>query len=254
MSTTADYITKLDTLRDNLAANLTTKGIAGVSSANTLDTLVPKVLDIQSGGGGAATTPGTSQKLAIDVVMCPAILKGSGIYVPIGDAATNSDQAKWKYVYEMAWQHPEKIAYIVYYAAHNSQYYYLYSYHAANPSLTFLYDPKTQERTSMGAAHGGTAKPAASIGLFDDTCSYALTSASHMIFPLSYAGYFSGQTSSLAGSNSVDKTLHFGPYSESATQYKLYESNPEVASPIDDVSGASGYCWMEVGFYREVAL
>ena len=253
MSTTADYIAKLDTLRDNLAANLTAKGISGVSSANTLDTLVPKVLDIQGGGGGAATTPGASQKLAIDVVMCPAILKGSRIYVPIGNAATDAGQASWKYVYKMAWQHPEKIAYIIYYASNNSQNYYLYSYHAANPSLTFLYNPITGDRTSMGAAHGGTAKPAASTGLFDNTCSYAVTSDSHMVFPLSYAGYFSGQTNSLAGTNSVDKTLHFGPYSESATQYKLYQSSPEVASPSDDVS-SSGYCWMEVGFYREVAL
>ena len=253
MSTTADYIAKLDTLRDNLAANLTTKGISGVSSANTLDTLVPKVLDIQGGGGGAVTSPGTSQKLAIDVVMCPAILKGSRIFVPIQNAATDAIQAKWKYVYQMAWQHPEKIAYIVYYASNNSQNYYLYSYHAANPSLTFLYDAKTGERTSMGAAHGGTAKPAASTGLFDNTCSYAVTSDSHMIFPLSYAGYYSGQTNSLAGTNSVDRSLHFGPYSESATEYKLYQSAPEVASPSDDVS-SSGYCWMEVGFYREVAL
>lgn len=253
MSTTADYIAKLDTLRDNLAANLTTKGISGVSSANTLDTLVPKVLDIQGGGGGAVTSPGTSQKLAIDVVMCPAILKGSRIFVPIQNAATDPGQANWKYVYQMAWQHPEKIAYIVYYASNNSQNYYLYSYHAANPSLTFLYNPITGNRTSMGAAHGGTAKPAASTGLFDNTCSYAVTSASHMIFPLSYASYYSGQTNSLAGTNSADKTLHFGPYSESATEYKLYQSAPEVASPSDDVS-TGGYCWMEVGFYREVEL
>ena len=45
---------KLNTQRNNLAANLTTKGVTA-SSSETLAQLVPKVLDITSGGGGGYT-------------------------------------------------------------------------------------------------------------------------------------------------------------------------------------------------------
>lgn len=47
----ATYLTALDRDRDALAANLTTKGVPA-SSSETFTTLVPKVLDIPSGGGG----------------------------------------------------------------------------------------------------------------------------------------------------------------------------------------------------------
>lgn len=47
----ATYLTALDRDRDALAANLTTKGVLA-SSSETFTTLVPKVLDIPSGGGG----------------------------------------------------------------------------------------------------------------------------------------------------------------------------------------------------------
>lgn len=47
----ATYLTALDRDRDALAANLTTKGVPA-SSSETFTTLVPKVLNIPSGGGG----------------------------------------------------------------------------------------------------------------------------------------------------------------------------------------------------------
>ena len=46
----ATYLTALDRDRDALAVNLTTKGVPA-SSSETFTTLVPKVLDIPSGGG-----------------------------------------------------------------------------------------------------------------------------------------------------------------------------------------------------------
>lgn len=50
----ATELGKLNTQRNNLAVNLTTKGVTA-SSSETLAQLVPKVLDITSGGGGAET-------------------------------------------------------------------------------------------------------------------------------------------------------------------------------------------------------
>ena len=46
----ATYLTALDRDRDALAANLVTKGVQA-SSSETFTTLVPKVLNIPSGGG-----------------------------------------------------------------------------------------------------------------------------------------------------------------------------------------------------------
>lgn len=51
MPTTADYLNNLITQRDNLADNLVTKGVTA-SKTELLDTLVPKVLQIEGGGGG----------------------------------------------------------------------------------------------------------------------------------------------------------------------------------------------------------
>ena len=45
----ATELVKLNTQRNNLAANLTTKGVTA-SSSETLAELVPKVLDISGGG------------------------------------------------------------------------------------------------------------------------------------------------------------------------------------------------------------
>ena len=49
----ATYLTALDRDRDALAANLVTKGVQA-SSSETFTTLVPKVLNIPSGGGDPA--------------------------------------------------------------------------------------------------------------------------------------------------------------------------------------------------------
>ena len=54
MATTADYLNKLVTQKNTLADNLVTKGVSATHD-ETLETLVPKVLDISSGGGGDDT-------------------------------------------------------------------------------------------------------------------------------------------------------------------------------------------------------
>ena len=51
MATTADYLNKLVTQKNTLADNLVTKGVDATHD-ETLETLVPKVLKISSGGGG----------------------------------------------------------------------------------------------------------------------------------------------------------------------------------------------------------
>ncbi len=50
MATTAEYLNKLVTQKNTLADNLVTKGVTATHD-ETLETLVPKVLDISSGGG-----------------------------------------------------------------------------------------------------------------------------------------------------------------------------------------------------------
>ena len=54
MATTADYLNKLVEQKNTLADNLVTKGVTATHD-ETLETLVPKVLDISSGGGGDDT-------------------------------------------------------------------------------------------------------------------------------------------------------------------------------------------------------
>ena len=51
MATTAEYLNKLVTQKNTLADNLVTKGVDATHD-ETLETLVPKVLEISSGGGG----------------------------------------------------------------------------------------------------------------------------------------------------------------------------------------------------------
>ena len=51
MATTAEYLNKLVDQKNTLADNLVTKGVTATHD-ETLDTLVPKVLEISSGGGG----------------------------------------------------------------------------------------------------------------------------------------------------------------------------------------------------------
>lgn len=53
MTTISDYLSALISQKNALAENLVTQGVSA-SSAETLNTLVPKVLDIEGGGGGTA--------------------------------------------------------------------------------------------------------------------------------------------------------------------------------------------------------
>ena len=52
MATTADYLKKLVDQKNTLADNLVTKGITTATHDETLETLIPKVLDISGGQGG----------------------------------------------------------------------------------------------------------------------------------------------------------------------------------------------------------
>lgn len=56
MATTTDYLNKLVTQKNTLADNLVTKGVTATHD-ETLDTLVPKILEISSGGGGNGIYP-----------------------------------------------------------------------------------------------------------------------------------------------------------------------------------------------------
>lgn len=55
MSTTSEYLQQLQTDKQNLVDNLVTKGVSATSN-ETFTSLVPKVLDIQSGGTDAEIT------------------------------------------------------------------------------------------------------------------------------------------------------------------------------------------------------
>ena len=56
MATTADYLNKLVEQKNTLADNLVTKGVTATHD-ETLDTLVPKILEISSDGGGNGIYP-----------------------------------------------------------------------------------------------------------------------------------------------------------------------------------------------------
>ena len=56
MATTAEYLNKLVNQKNTLADNLVTKGVTATHD-ETLETLVPKVLDISGGGGGNGIYP-----------------------------------------------------------------------------------------------------------------------------------------------------------------------------------------------------
>lgn len=56
MATTTDYLNKLVTQKNTLADNLVTKGVDATHD-ETLDTLVPKILEISNGGGGNGIYP-----------------------------------------------------------------------------------------------------------------------------------------------------------------------------------------------------
>ncbi|MDR3552198.1 MAG: hypothetical protein P4L75_03655 [Clostridia bacterium] len=65
MATIADYLTKLNNLRNSLADNLTAKGVTG-SHTDTMDTLVPRVLDIRTSLTGK---PSVSNSLVVGQVL-----------------------------------------------------------------------------------------------------------------------------------------------------------------------------------------
>ena len=56
MATTAEYLNKLVTQKNALADNLVTKGVSATHD-ETLETLVPKVLEISGGSGGNGIYP-----------------------------------------------------------------------------------------------------------------------------------------------------------------------------------------------------
>ena len=56
MATTAEYLNKLVEQKNTLADNLVTKGVTA-SHVETLETLVPKVLEISGGGEGMVYIP-----------------------------------------------------------------------------------------------------------------------------------------------------------------------------------------------------
>lgn len=69
MATTADYLNKLVTQKNTLADNLVTKGVTATHD-ETLETLVPKVLDISSGGEGNGIYPvGEDSRPTGDVIV-----------------------------------------------------------------------------------------------------------------------------------------------------------------------------------------
>ncbi len=55
MPTTSDYLTQLQQDREDLVDNLEAKGITGLTGDETFTELVPKVLDIEGGGGGGTS-------------------------------------------------------------------------------------------------------------------------------------------------------------------------------------------------------
>lgn len=73
MPNTADYLTQLQSDRNDLADNLVTMGVAA-SHSETITELVPKVLDIQTGGGEqviGTKTMATAQKIQSIVLAMP---------------------------------------------------------------------------------------------------------------------------------------------------------------------------------------
>lgn len=72
MATTAEYLNKLVTQKNTLADNLVTKGVSATHD-ETLETLVPKVLEI-SGGGGSGMQYDENALLTGDVVFPEGII------------------------------------------------------------------------------------------------------------------------------------------------------------------------------------
>lgn len=83
----AEYLTKLDALRDDLARNLAYMGVTATAD-ETLDVLVPKVLDILTGDPSAELLKYTINNAELASTVRPTAYFGDGERVTFGDALT----------------------------------------------------------------------------------------------------------------------------------------------------------------------
>ncbi|MGN1404600.1 MAG: leucine-rich repeat domain-containing protein [Ruminococcus sp.] len=81
MAAIAEYLTALDSWRDQLAANLTAMGVTA-SASEKLNTLVPKVLEIPQSGAkdGTAVFSRTVDKIDAQAFLCAYCL--TEVYIP----------------------------------------------------------------------------------------------------------------------------------------------------------------------------
>ncbi len=99
--TTEALLNKLDGLRVDTAANLTTKGVPS-EATETLDVLVPKILTIPSGGEPEPAE--TVQQINNNMNICTFRFKNNE-YTPYFDG-------NWDY-WDAIIEHPERVAFIV---------------------------------------------------------------------------------------------------------------------------------------------
>ena len=91
MATTADYLNKLIEQKNSLADKLVTKGIEATHD-ETLETLVPKVLDI-SGGGTSIAFVGTIKNLCVYNPTNPYLLSGASYISSTSNQLINNDNS-----------------------------------------------------------------------------------------------------------------------------------------------------------------
>ena len=72
MATTADYLNKLITQKNTLVDNLVTKGVSATQD-ETLETLIPKVLEISGGGSEGIYPIGEDSRPTGDVIISEGI-------------------------------------------------------------------------------------------------------------------------------------------------------------------------------------
>ena len=79
----ATALTALATQRDNLAANLTTMGVTAANT-ETLAQLVPKVLNIESGGGYTINLPQNLTNFCVDTFTVATAAQSLWVYHSLG--------------------------------------------------------------------------------------------------------------------------------------------------------------------------